>query len=81
MEKYLELNGELKKKKWNMRVMEIPIVVGALGTILRGCEKDLKKLEIKDRPEYWEESWRHEMTWCHSESSETPSANSGVINS
>ena len=33
------------------------------------------------RPEYWEESWRLEETWCHSNSSERPSTNAGMKNS
>ena len=34
-----------KKKLWNMRVMVIPIVVGAFGTVLKGIEKGLEQLE------------------------------------
>ena len=30
---------------------------------------------------YREESWRHENTYCHSDSSESPPANDGVKNS
>ena len=33
------------------------------------------------RPEYWEESWRIEVTSCHSNSGEKPSANVCVKNS
>ena len=42
VDKYFDLAGELKQKKtlWNMRVTVIPIVVGALGTILKGLEKE-----------------------------------------
>ena len=32
-DKYLDLAREIKKKTWNMKVMVIPIVIGALGTI------------------------------------------------
>ena len=31
-----------------------------------------------DRSEYWEESWRLEEIYCHSNSSEKPSANTDV---
>ena len=34
-----------------------------------------------DRPEYWEESWKLEDTWCHSNSIERPSAKTDVKNS
>ena len=45
-DKYLDLAGELKKL-WNMKVMVIPIVIGALGTIPKGLVKGLKDLEIR----------------------------------
>ena len=42
----------------------------------------LSKLpDFLGRPEYWEESWRLAETCCHSDSSERPSADSGVKNS
>ena len=91
-----------------MKVTEIPILNGALGTVTKGLVPGLEHLEIrgrvktlqdwktykskdkwrpfklqhyKDRPEYWEESWRLEETCCHSNSSEKPSANADVKNS
>ena len=36
IDKYQDLNIELKKKQWKMKV---PIVVGALGTVLKAQEK------------------------------------------
>ena len=48
----------------------------------KGLVKELEDLDaqlvrktLKERPEYWEESWRLEETCCHSDSSEKPSAN------
>ena len=40
MDKYLDLTRELKKL-WNMRVKVIPVVVGALGTVLKNLETRL----------------------------------------
>ena len=40
-----------------------------------------KLLHYRERPEYWEESWRLEETCCHSSSSERPSANADMKNS
>ena len=85
----LNLATELKKL-WNMKVMIIPIVIGALGTVTTGLLQELENLDewrpskllhYWDRPEYWEESLRLEETCCHSNSSEKPSANAGVKNS
>ena len=42
-DKYLDLARELKKL-WKMRVMAIPVVVGALGTVLRWLEKRVEEL-------------------------------------
>ena len=36
---------------WNMRVMVIPIVVCALGTVLKGFGRGLEELEIRGRIE------------------------------
>ena len=68
-----------------MKVTIIPVVLGALCTVTKGSIQGLEDLEISllnywDRPEYWEESWRLEETWCHSNSSEKPSAYTGVKN-
>ena len=44
-DKYLDLARELKKL-WNMKVMIVPIVIGALGTITIGLLKGLEDLEV-----------------------------------
>ena len=49
-DKYLDLARELKKL-WNMKVTIVPIVVGALGTIIRGLLKGLEDLEVGGRVE------------------------------
>ena len=48
--KYLDLARELKKR-WNMKVSIVPIVIGALGTITKGLLKGLEDLEIGGRVE------------------------------
>ena len=76
-----------------MRVMVILIVIGILEMIPKGLESGLGELKIGGQittiettavlilPEYWEESWRLEETCCHSNSSKSVSANTGVENS
>ena len=49
-DKYLDLAWELKKL-WNMKVMVIPIVIGALCTVTKGLFKGLGDLEIRGRVE------------------------------
>ena len=44
-DKYQNLARELKKLK-NMKVMVIPIITGALGTVTKGLSQGLKDLEI-----------------------------------
>ena len=68
-------------------------MIGAFDTVTKGLLKGLEELELAaewrpskqkhywKRPEYWEESWRLEETWCHSISSERPSAYADVKNS
>ena len=34
-----------------------------------------------ERPEYWDESWRHKETWCYLKTRERPSVNGDVKNS
>ena len=48
--KYLDLTRQLKKL-WNMRVTVIPVVIGALGTVLKGLERKWEELEIGGRIE------------------------------
>ena len=43
--RYLDLARELKRL-WNMKVMMIPIVVEALGTIPKGLEERLEEMEF-----------------------------------
>ena len=70
--------------------MFISIVIGALGTVIKGLIKGLEDLEIRgqvetihywDQSEYWEEFWRLEETCGHLNSGERPSANADVKNS
>ena len=49
-DKYLDLARELKRL-WNMKVLVIPIVVGALGTIPKGLVKGLEDLELREQLE------------------------------
>ena len=55
MDKYLDLNRELKKL-FNTGLTVTPIVFGALGMVLKGLERGLEELEIKeknqDHPDY-----------------------------
>ena len=44
-DKFLDLSRELKKL-WNMKVIIIPIVTGALGTVTKGLLKGLEDLKI-----------------------------------
>ena len=73
-----------------MKVTITPIVIGAFRTVTKGLLKGLEDLEVggpsklqycRERPEYWEESWRLEETCCYSKSSKRPSANADVKNS
>ena len=47
-EKYLDLTRELKKL-WNMKVTVIPIVIGALGTVIKELVPGLENLEVRGR--------------------------------
>ena len=49
-DKYLDLAREVKKT-WNMKVIVIPIVIGALGAILKGLTKGQEDLEIRGQVE------------------------------
>ena len=73
-----------------MKVTVIPIVIGALETILKGLEMGQEELEIRGRAEniqtttllrYWVESWRLKKICCHSDTSEIQCAKAGVKNS
>ena len=91
-DKHRDLARE-SKKLCNMKVTVIPIVIGALCTVIKDWYKDWSTWKLEDvwrpsklqqnqdRPEYWEKSWRLEETCCHSNSSERLSINTGVKNS
>ena len=49
-DKYLDFARELKKL-WNMKLMFIPIVIGALGTVTKGLILGLVDLEIRGQVE------------------------------
>ena len=49
-DKYIDLARELKKL-WNMKVTNVPIVIGAFGTINKGLLKGQEDLEIGKRVE------------------------------
>ena len=49
-DKFIDLSRELKKL-WNMKVTFIPIIIGALDTVIKGLIKGLEDLEIKGRVE------------------------------
>ena len=48
IDKFLHLARELKKL-WNVKVTVIPIVVGVFGTVLKGIEKRLEELVMRER--------------------------------
>ena len=47
-DKYLDLAWELNKL-WNMKVTVIPIVIGSLGTVIKGLIQGLEDLAITGR--------------------------------
>ena len=49
-DKYLDRAKELKKR-WNMKVTSIPIVIGTLCTVTEGLINGLKDLEIRGQVE------------------------------
>ena len=49
-DKYLDLARELKKL-WNMKVMVVSIVIGALGRVTKGLVQGLEDVEIRGRVE------------------------------
>ena len=46
-DKYLNLARELKKL-WNMQVTITPIVIGALGTVTKGLQRDWRTWKLAD---------------------------------
>ena len=49
-DKYLDLAREVKKQ-WNMKVTVIPIIIGALGTIIKELVQGLEDMEKRGRVE------------------------------
>ena len=49
-DRYFDLVCE-SKKLWNMKVIIIPIVIGAFGTVTNGLLKGLKDFEVGGRVE------------------------------
>ena len=47
---WTDLARELKKL-WNIKVMIIPILIGAFGTVTKGLVQGLEDLEIRERVE------------------------------
>ena len=79
--KYLDLARE-QRKIWNIRVTVVPIVIGELGTVIKGLEMKLEKLEIRGRIVTIQTTAllrsarilrRVQETCCHTVSSERPS--------
>ena len=88
-DKYRDLFGELKKL-WNMKDVYTNcnwcswLIKQRIDTRTWKSEDEWissKLLRYLDLPENWEESWRLEETYCHSNSNERPSANPDVKNS
>ena len=48
IDKYLDL-ARVLKKLWNMKVMIVSIMIGALGTITKGLLKGLEDLQVGGR--------------------------------
>ena len=81
------------KNIWNLKVTVIIFVTSVRGRISEKLVKGEEDLEIKGQvetiqstvlsrsAEYWEESWRLEVTCYHSKSSDKSSTNAGVKNS
>ena len=69
-----------------MRMIVIPIVIGALGTILKGIVKELEELEIRGRTETIRTTalfsstriLRRVLETSHSDSNTKPSVNASV---
>ena len=49
-DQFLNLTRELKKL-WNMKVIVIPNIIGALVTMSKGLVRELEELEIRGRVE------------------------------
>ena len=69
--------------------MEIPSILGVLGTDTEELLQGLEDLKIRGRVKamqttalltYLEDSWRFQEIFCHSDSNGKPSDNAGVKN-
>ena len=49
-DKYLDLGRELKML-WNIKVTVIPMLIGALGMVLKGSLRELEELEVGGQAE------------------------------
>ena len=88
--KYLNLARE-QKLSWNMKLMMILTVIGALGMVPKGLRKRLEELEISGRIETIqttalrsariEEFRRPEKIYCHSDCNERPPVKTSEKNS
>ena len=90
-DKYPDLARELKRLL-SMKVTIIPIVIGILGTVIKGLIKGLEDLEIRGReetiqttellrsPRILRRVLKNLGLSFHSNSCEKPSANAGVKN-
>ena len=72
-----------------MKVTIVPIVIGAFSTVTKGLLKGLEDLDAEERVEIIQTTAllrtarmlrRVRETYCHSNSSETPSVNADVKN-
>ena len=86
IDKYQDLARELKKL-WNMKVMIIPIAIGALGTVTKRWVQGLEDLEIREQVETIQNTALLRLATiltsvleacCHSNFSEKSLANGGV---
>ena len=86
------LPGKFLKKLWNMNLKVMPLLVGALGTVLKSQEKRMETLELSGRIKtnqvtallgsariLLKNSRRSEETSYQLHFSERPSVNAGLI--
>ena len=60
---------------WRTRYSHQRMVLGLVDLKIGRRVETIQIVALLKKPEYWEESWRLEKTYCHSDSSEKPSAN------
>ena len=54
-----------QKKLWNMKVVVIPITVGATGTTLKNLQKRMVEFEIQERIETIQMTALLRLVWIH----------------